>query len=298
MQQHAGGRPAGIRGHELRLRAINNPEPTRKQCDSDPAFPLRTQKSRVGQRVSLVVPPQIRTCGTTASGSSKASFAMRRVDCSHLLPVAASLCADMSLTLRRVPEHPSCFPPALLAPGRPFPPPDPVGSVLRLPRYYELLRLPSPLRTALLCRRAALPLARPRFAPVAGGPPRAGQGNWVTVSPRTVSSGGERWASQVPGESCAYMPCWTTPAGRCAPGHCGATHAAFRRLENVGSRDAVISGLNHTACTLAVYASQRRSPGYHARLATGWWPTLAGRDCLPLNSKRNFQPASIAGCAN
>ena len=34
-----------------------------------------------------------------------------------------------------------------------------------------------------------------------------------------------------------------------------------------------ISGLNHTAYALAVYASQSRSPSDHARLASGW---LAG----------------------
>ncbi len=57
----------------------------------------------------------------------------------------------------------------------------------------------------------------------------------------------------------AYMPCSLTPAGRERPGLYGLPRAAFRRLENVGSRKAVISGLNHTACTLAVYASRPRS---------------------------------------
>ena len=37
-----------------------------------------------------------------------------------------------------------------------------------------------------------------------------------------------------------------------------------------------ISRLCHTAHTLAVYASQRRLPDHHARLASGWLPALPG----------------------
>src|SRR5262245_18309046 len=40
-----------------------------------------------------------------------------------------------------------------------------------------------------------------------------------------------------------------------------------------------ISGLNHTARTLAVYASQVESPRAHARLASVCWPDFDGRDC-------------------
>ena len=36
------------------------------------------------------------------------------------------------------------------------------------------------------------------------------------------------------------------------------------------------------AYALAVYASQPGSPLNHARLASGWWPTLAGRASLLL----------------
>ena len=64
--------------------------------------------------------------------------------------------------------------------------------------------------------------------------------------------------------------------------------AAFRFLNNVGSRKAVISGLNHSAYTLAVNASQRRLPGHHARLASGRWPTFTGWDWLPTGSLRTI----------
>ena len=50
-----------------------------------------------------------------------------------------------------------------------------------------------------------------------------------------------------------------------------------------------MSGLNHTACNHAVYASQPRSPLHHARLASGWLPTLTGWDWLPIGLQRWFQ---------
>ena len=53
---------------------------------------------------------------------------------------------------------------------------------------------------------------------------------------------------------------------------------------DVGSHNSLISGLNYTACTLAVYASQHGLPQCHARLASGWWPTFTGRDLLPAGS--------------
>jgi len=42
-----------------------------------------------------------------------------------------------------------------------------------------------------------------------------------------------------------------------------------------------LSGLCRTAPALAVYASPRPSPGRHARLASGWWPTFPRRDFNP-----------------
>jgi hypothetical protein len=47
-----------------------------------------------------------------------------------------------------------------------------------------------------------------------------------------------------------------------------------------------ISGLNHTARSLAVYASQPGSPRHHARLASGRWPSSAGRGWLPAGFQR------------
>src|SRR6185437_15140463 len=63
---------------------------------------------------------------------------------------------------------------------------------------------------------------------------------------------------------------------------------AFRVTNCVGSRNTEISRLIRTTCTLTVYASQPGSPLDHARLASGWWPTLAGRGANPLGSTARF----------
>ena len=44
---------------------------------------------------------------------------------------------------------------------------------------------------------------------------------------------------------------------------------AFRTLNNVGSHKASLSGLNHTACILPVYASCQGLPRCHATLGSG-----------------------------
>ena len=88
------------------------------------------------------------------------------------------------------------------------------------------------------------------------------------------------------------MPCSTTPVGP--------THQAIRRVDaapalhhDKGSPRAIcISRLNHTAWALAVYASQRRLPGHHARLASGCWPALPGGIGYPLGSIERFQNAT------
>ena len=50
------------------------------------------------------------------------------------------------------------------------------------------------------------------------------------------------------------------PGGTSAPGHLGAAMLPSAFRDGVGSHDDTVSGLNHTACVLAVYASQPWSP--------------------------------------
>ena len=68
------------------------------------------------------------------------------------------------------------------------------------------------------------------------------------------------------------------PGGTSALGLLPRFDVAFRNFNGVGSRDTVISGLNHTAHSLAVYASQGGLPHRHARLASGWLANLSGWD--------------------
>ena len=59
-------------------------------------------------------------------------------------------------------------------------------------------------------------------------------------------------------------------------------NAAATCCDGVGSHEVALSGLNHTARSVAVYASQQGLPLYHARLAPGCWPNSTGRDWLPV----------------
>jgi hypothetical protein len=54
-------------------------------------------------------------------------------------------------------------------------------------------------------------------------------------------------------------------------------------------RQILISGLNHTAHALAVYASQRGLLHHHARLASGGWPILPGGAAYPPGPTERFQ---------
>ncbi len=76
------------------------------------------------------------------------------------------------------------------------------------------------------------------------------------------------------------------PGGTSAPGHCGASVLPSGYWTTSAPTTNLISGLNHTAYMLAVYASQPGLPHVHARLASGWWPPLTGREWLPAGFQR------------
>ncbi len=113
----------------------------------------------------------------------------------------------------------------------------------------------------------------------------------------TFLAKGDDGISQVPGgpwRAClAHRPRWV----RCIQSdHSGwPSYPLLQRcclplwVDGVGTHRHFLSGLNHTAPTLAVYASQLSFPlsqSYgHARLASGWWSTLAGRDLSPATSQ-------------
>jgi hypothetical protein len=76
------------------------------------------------------------------------------------------------------------------------------------------------------------------------------------------------------------------------PGLLRRVDTAFRQTNDVGTRGHYLSRLNHAACTLPVYASQRGSLRHHATLGTGWWPTFAGRD-VPAGLHRKVSEIAI-----
>ena len=59
-----------------------------------------------------------------------------------------------------------------------------------------------------------------------------------------------------PGNPFANMPCSSTPADHMHQALCDARDVAFRAADDVGSAFSHVSRLNHTAYSLAVYASQ------------------------------------------
>jgi hypothetical protein len=85
------------------------------------------------------------------------------------------------------------------------------------------------------------------------------------------------------GDPLAHMPCPQTPVGQRGQAPYGLSGAAFRQSDGVGSTTTIsVSGLNHTACALAVYASRWGLPSHHARLASGCGPALPGGTAYPL----------------
>ncbi len=81
---------------------------------------------------------------------------------------------------------------------------------------------------------------------------RVGPGDlFAAVSPSTAIHDGDQGPPRFLSYPGMYMPRSSTPTGSQAPCLDGARVAAFRRLENVGAHNTVISELNHAACTFA-----------------------------------------------
>src|SRR6516162_2635982 len=126
------------------------------------------------------------------------------------------------------------------------------------------------------------------FVPAAARRYNCGPGI-VDRTPHTGFIGGDDRTSQVPGGPHYERALLFDPGGTSALGHYRALDVAFRQTNGVGSRDTVISRLNHTARSLAVYASQGGSPHHHARLASGWLASLSGRTECPQGPNERFQ---------
>ena len=169
----------------------------------------------------------------------------------------------------------------------PLPSTGSLGSVPPLRRYYGNARTPGhPSRLASFPSLGATTV-RPLLSPL---PPAWGatlQGRGLSRGSPSRSVGGNGWASQVPGGPSRACPALRPRRDR----HAKPLRRVDVAFRNFGTRrlpPLSISGLNHTACALAVYASQPGSPLDHARLASGWGLALAGRVWLPARSLVKF----------
>ena len=129
------------------------------------------------------------------------------------------------------------------------------------------------------------PLAAPADPRRTGGGPGVCYAGCPIPAMNVETSGIPRFLGN-PG---ADVPCSSTPAGPTGQGLFSPVDAAFRSCNGVGSSDVqTLSGLNHTAHPLAVYASQQGLLPNHARLASGCRPTLPGGIGYPLGSTARF----------
>ena len=198
------------------------------------------------------------------------------------MPPAASrapvlLSARVSLIRLWSSVSPPSFPRTCPCSGASFPPRGPSGW---FPRFVGIVKHSDFLPP--LPRRFVSFASRYRRASWASFPQlqdaaTASLGLFTGIPITGFINGGDR-TSQVPGEPTMNVPCSPTPARPLRSGRYRASMlpSAFSTASALART--VISGLNHTARPLAVYASQGGLPHHHARLASGWLASLSGRD--------------------
>ena len=169
---------------------------------------------------------------------------------------------------------PSSVPPQVPSSGRPLPIrrvlwgefPDLTGTISRL-RF-----LASP-RASLRFLRSALPPLRRSSLPRGATTPR-GPGLLLPRRPHRLSTVEKTRPPRFLDNPCVHAPL-SDPGGPPTPGHYRTGDGVFRIRYDVDSAMILISGLNHAACTLPVYASRPGSPqdAQHSVPAGGQpWP--------------------------
>jgi hypothetical protein len=152
-------------------------------------------------------------------------------------------------------------------------------------RYCEALRLPAALPASLRFLRFAVPPPASCFAPPSARRNTRGPGVIDRIPQSRFVDGDDR-TSQVPEEPHYERALLFDPGGTSALDHCRASMLPSAKLTASAPTRTVISGLNHTAHSLAVYASQDGLSHRHARLASGWLASLSGRGWLPAGFQR------------
>ena len=198
-------------------------------------------------------------------------------------PVASraptSLSARVSLIRLWSAVSPPSFPRTFPCARALFPPRGPSG---RFPRFLGTTKHsdflpPLPRRFVSFAsryRRCALV-----FVPADARRNRCGPGV-VNRNPQHRLIDGDDRTSQVPGGPHYERALLFDPGGILALGryHASMLPSAFTTAS--ASAISIISGLNHTARSLAVYASQGELPHHHVRLASGWLASLSGRELV------------------
>jgi hypothetical protein len=188
--------------------------------------------------------------------------------------------------------RPRCFSKAILYYGAPLPS---TGSArAAFPGVLSTIRaLRLPVLSTKLLMFFASPL-QPILSSFAPMRPRGPQG-LVPLKPGTAGYFRlvTHRSSQVPGESIPYLcpALGSRPVHRTSPLSAQQCRPHFADSEGTDFTD--LSRLNHAASVPAAYASRGALPHPHARLASGWWLALAGRESNPLDSIEKF-PSSTS----
>ena len=190
-------------------------------------------------------PPQIRARAINAHGSS---FQPSR-------PAIRCCFVDTSTGS----DAPAMFPSNGQLKRRPLHSAGSFGQVPPPQRYYGTLRLPAAHLAALRFLRLAIP----SFVPCSSPPARDRAVDQPGVGKPGLQAGshdGDGRVSQVPERPSCPCACSWTPVGPKYARPLRRLGTAPACVNNGGSREQKISGLDRTALGLAVYASQWRSP--------------------------------------
>ena len=148
-----------------------------------------------------------------------------------------------------------------------------------LHRYNGEFRLPVTRPTALRFLRLVVPQLRHVFVPAGTGTTPVGLGLFF----RLPSGFRLRRSQDLPGswENLMHMPRSQTPVSpSCLAGH-GMSVLPSELSTSSALTASLLSGLNHAAYALPVYASQRGLPQRHATLGSDRWLIFVGRDSHP-----------------
>ena len=138
---------------------------------------------------------------------------------------------------------------------------------------------PSPVSIRFVFLRSSIPFTHSRFAPDDGECRADGPGAFASRAAFPVRLHLEGKRSGLPrswGTRCAYA-LLSDPGGTERVRPLRRARATPVHTTTKAPHEYCLSGLNHTAWALAVYASPRGSPHHDARLASGCWPSSTAR---------------------